>query len=452
MASLPVYAYRDEIRRLTALSAPVAATQLSTISLWTIDLLMVGRLGVEALNAVSLGRLWAMGTGIVAMGFLFGLDPFASQAHGARDSARLGRVLAHGSALALLVCVPLGLLWLFAGPLLVAFGQDPAIAAEAHRYVLVQLPSLPFFLLFVVWKQFLQSRGVVRPAMWIALAANAMNAGLNWVLIYGNLGAPRLGVVGSGVSTALTQVAMLLALLAVVRRRRLLDGVDVVFRRTALRLAELRAIAVLGSPVAIQLALEYWAFAVATLWAGRLGAVELASHTIALNLASVSYMLPLGVSFGAAARVGQLIGAGDGPGARVAAWSSLGLGAALMSAGAVLFVAARFWLPTFYSNDATTIAMAAGLLPIAAAFQLFDGLQAVGGGVLRGMGMPRPAAFANLLGYYVVALPLGWLFAFRLGLGVTGLWVGLALGLASVALLLVIWLLRNPPDRVRALV
>lgn len=184
--------------------------------------------------------------------------------------------------------MPLGLLWLFAGPLLVAFGQDPAIAAEAHRYVFVQLPSLPFFLLFVVWKQFLQSRGVVRPAMWIALAANAMNAGLNWVLIYGNLGAPRLGVVGSGVSTALTQVAMLLALLAVVRHRRLLDGVEVVFRRTALRLAELRAIAVLGSPVAIQLALEYWAFAVATLWAGRLGAVELASHAIALNLASVS--------------------------------------------------------------------------------------------------------------------------------------------------------------------
>lgn len=444
-------AHRQELRRLAALSAPVAATQLSTVLLWTIDLAMVGRLGVEALNAVSLGRLWVMGTSIVAMGFLFGLDPYASQAHGARDAARLGSVLLHGSALALLLSLPLALLWCFAGPLLVVFGQDPAVAAVAHRYVLVQIPSLPFFLLFIVWKQFLQSRGIVRPAMWIAFAANGVNAALNWMFIYGRLGAPRLEVVGAGVATAVTQVLMLLVLLGVVRRRELLRGVEVAFRRVALRAAAVRTIAALGAPIAFQLALEYWAFAVATLWAGRLGEVELASHSIALNLASLSYMLPLGVSFGAAARVGMLIGAGNRRGARVAAWSALALGGALMLFGAFLFVVGRSSLPRLYTDDVATLAMAATLLPVAAAFQLFDGLQAVGGGVLRGMGMPRPAALANLLGYYVVALPLGWLLAFRLGLGVMGLWVGLACGLACVALLLVAWLARHPPERARAL-
>ena len=195
-------AYRQELRRLTAISAPVAATQLATISLWTVDLLMVGRLGVEALNAVSLGRLWAMGTSIVAMGLLLGNDPFSSQAHGARDAGRLGRALSHGSALALLAALPLGLLWLFTEPLLLALGQAPSLAASAHRFVFPQVASLPFFLLFLVWKQFLQSRGVVRPALWIAVGANGVNALLDWTLIYGRFGAPRLGVSGAGLATA----------------------------------------------------------------------------------------------------------------------------------------------------------------------------------------------------------------------------------------------------------
>jgi MATE family multidrug resistance protein len=179
-----------------------------------------------------------------------------------------------------------------------------------------------------------------------------------------------------------------------------------------------------------------------------LGAAELAAGTIVLNLASVSFMVPLGVAIGTAARVGNLIGAGHSRAAQRSAWVALGLGALFMSFFAMLFVVFRHTLPTLYTSDATTIALAAGALPIAAAFQLFDGTQVVGGAILRGMGKTRPAALFNLLGYYAIALPLGAWLAFRAGWGLRGLWCGLAAGLMVVATALVIWIWRRGPAHV----
>jgi MATE family multidrug resistance protein len=437
-------ALRSEVRRLTALAAPVALTQLAAMLLWTVDLLMVGRVGVLELNAVSLGRIWIMGTTVLAHGLLLGLDPLAAQAHGARDGVRLGRVLRHALALALLVAVPLGALWLFTGPMLLAFGQDPATAALAARYVAVQVPALPLFLWFLALRQFLQARGIVRPAMWIALGANFLNAGLDALLIFGLWGLPRLGAVGAGVATAATQAAMLVALLGAVRWYRLHRGVR---PASGLRARGLGEILGYGAPVAFQLALEYWAFAIVTLWAGRLGALPLAAHSIAINLASITYMVPLGISMGAATRVGNLLGAGEPARARRVAWVALAMGGGVMLLFAGLFVAGRTWIPAWYTGDAGVIAAAAAVLPIAAAFELFDGLQAVGGGVLRGAGRTRPAALANLVGYYALGLPLAaWLG--RPGrLGLPGLWWGLALGLFAVALALVVWIAVRGPGR-----
>lgn len=443
---------RREIRSLTALATPVALTQLSSMMLWTVDVLMVGRVSVEAMDAASLGRLWLIGTGVIGMGFVFGLDALASQAHGARDRRRLGDALLHGSALALLSSVPLGALLLCTERVLLAFGQQPALAAAAHRFVLVQVPGLPFFLLFIALKQYLQARGIVRPALWISVIGNGVNIGLNWLLIYGHWGMPRLELVGAGVSTAITEVFMAVGLIVVMRRHRLQRGADTVLDPRLVRRGGLAEVAGLGAPVALQLALEYWAFALATLWAGRLGTVELAAHSIALNLASISYMVPLGISFGAATRVGNRIGAGDRAGAQRTAWVAFGLAAATMGAFAVVFVAGRRAIPRLYTGNAGVIAAAATLLPIAAAFEMFDGLQCVGGGILRGMGRTRPAALFNLLGYYVFAMPLaGWLGA-RDRLGLVGIWWGLALGLAVIAVLLVLWIWRRGPATATALV
>ena len=334
-----------EIRRLVVLATPVALTQLSSMLLWTIDLLMVGRIDVLSLNAVSLGRIWVMGTSICAMGLIFGLDAIASQAHGARNRERLGEVLLHAGAVALAASVPLGALWLVTGPLLVAFGQDPGVAALAHRYVLVQIPALPLFLLFVALRQYLQARGIVRPAMWVSFAACAFNIVLNWVLIFGHWGVPRLGAVGAGVATAVTEAGMLLALLLVMRRFRLQRGATTVLDLSRLRVKGLSEIVRLGVPVAVMLALEYWAFAISSLWAGRLGAVELAAHSIALNLASITYMVPLGVGLGAATRVGNLIGAGEPRAAQRAAWVAFALGGGVMVLFALLFVGGRSVIP-----------------------------------------------------------------------------------------------------------
>ena len=441
-----------EVRKLTLLAAPVALTQLSSMLLWTIDLLMVGRIDVLSLNAVSLGRIWVMGTSVCAMGLIFGLDAIASQAHGARDRDRLGDVLLHAAALAVAVSVPLGGLWLGTERLLLAFGQDPATAALAHRFVVVQIPSLPCILLFVALKQYLQARGIVRPAMWISFAACGVNAGLNWLLIFGHGGLPRMGAVGAGVATAVTEVMMLAAMLAAIRFYRLQRGATTVVDLMRLRVKGLAEILRLGFPVAVMLALEYWAFAISSLWAGQLGPVDLAAHSIALNLASMTYMVPLGIGLGASARVGHLIGAGDPRGAQRAAWVAFALGGGVMAGFALLFVAGRSVIPLAFTREASVVALAATLLPIVAAFELFDGLQVVGSGVLRGMGRTRPAALFNLVGYYALGLPLAAWLGRPERLGLAGIWWGLALGLAVVAALSVAWVALRGPARATSLV
>jgi MATE family multidrug resistance protein len=210
-----------------------------------------------------------------------------------------------------------------------------------------------------------------------------------------------------------------------------------------LDLRGLRHVLRLGLPVALQIGFEACAFSFSTLMAGWLGRAPLAGHQIVLNLASLSFMVPLGVSQGAATRVGNLIGAGDLAGMRRAVRAALLLSVLVMSCSALAFALFRFELPRLYSTDAQVVAISAQILPLAAAFQLCDGLQVVAGGVLRGMGRPDAAALANLLGYYLVALPLAYLAGFVWQRGLPGIWLALALGLLVVALALLVWVRRT---------
>jgi MATE family multidrug resistance protein len=259
------------------------------------------------------------------------------------------------------------------------------------------------------------------------------------VLIFGKLGLPALGLTGAGIATSLTRAVALVGLILWVRAFRLQRGAWVPWSRAALDLAALRAIVAIGIPVALQVAFEIWAFSGAALLAGRLGVTPLAAHTIALNMAALTFMVPLGISQGAATRVGNLIGARRPDHAQRTAWIALGMGAAVMSAAAVGFIAFRDLLPRIYSPDPAVIALCASILPIAAAFQIFDGVQVVGTGVLRGMGRTRPAAAFNLLGYWLLGLPGGAWLAFAGGWGIAGIWWGLCVGLGVVATSLVYW-------------
>jgi len=439
---------RAEIRRITELALPVMAAQVGSMAMGTVDILMVGRVGVEALAAASVANAWIFATLLMGQGLMHGMDPLVSQAHGAGRGDHAALALQRSLLIVVVASFPLGVLWTNTANVLLWTGQDPVIAALAHEYTIVQIPTAWGFLVFVALRQYLLGREIMRPAMWVVGIANLVNFALNWVLIFGGLGIPALGLYGAGIATSITRVFLALGLWLWILRFRLHEGAWVPWSRAVFDRRELVFLLRLGVPVALQMSLEIWAFSAATLLAGRLGAVAVAAHAVALNLAALSFMLPLGISQGAVTRVGNLIGAGELERAQTAGWVSMALGAGVMSFSAVGFVLARTALPALYTSDGAVIAVCATILPIAGAFQIFDGTQVVGCGVLRGMGRTAPAAVFNFLAYWVLGLPVGaWLAFEGPRLGLAGIWWGLCMGLGVIAGLLIVWIAYRGPAR-----
>lgn len=434
---------RREISVLARLALPVVGTQVAAMAMGVVDTLMLGAVGPQALAAAALGASCVWGTFVIADGIVRGIDPIVAQAHGAGDGERAALALQRGCVIAGALALPLALLWLCVERFLIATGQDPELAALAQRYVWVQIPTLVCHLLYMALRGYLQGRGIMRPALWVMIVANLLNAGLDWALIFGHLGAPALGVVGAGIATALTRAFALIALVWITLGLRLHEGAWRPWSRAALDRAALRRIVALGLPIGLQTGLEVWAFQIATLMAGRFGVEALAGHQIVLNMASFTFMIPLGIAIGASTRIGNLIGAGLGEQVQRAAWVAFGLGAGVMGACGLAMIALREQLPRLYSDDAEVVAVGAFLLPIAAAFQVFDGTQVVGCGILRGMGRTRAPALVTLFGYYAIALPVaGWL-GFTRGHGLAGIWWGLSLGLVVVSAALLVWVRRS---------
>jgi MATE family multidrug resistance protein len=434
----------QEIRRLSQLALPIAGAQLATMLMSFVDTVMLGRYSTEAMAAAVIANAVVFSTIMFANGILFGLDPLITQAHGGGRGADTAIALQRGVVLSVALSVPVGVSWLYAGDFLIWMGQAEELAPLAQTYINSMLPSIPFFLILSVLRQYLQGREIVRPALYVTLVANVFNALANWVLIFGNLGFPELGILGAGIATAANRVFSLVALIALVWFARLHDGAWQPWSRAAFEPRALREIVVIGIPIAIQIATEMWAFTLSTLLAGSLGAEAAAAHGIVLNLASTSFMAALGVAVATTTRVGNLIGAGRPVDAQRAGAIGMTMGGGGMALAATLFVVFRHDLPALYTSDIGVIALSAAILPVAAAFQIFDGIQVVGAGVLRGMGRPRPAAVFNLIGFWLLGLPLGWWIGIRQG-WLAGLWWGLALGLGIVALCLVVWLHRRGP-------
>ena len=441
---------RAELRTLLRLSTPVALGQLAFMLLGFVDVVMVGHYATEALAAATLANVWVFGTMMFATGILFGLDPLVSQAHGAGDGERCGLSFQRGLALSLALSPLLALAWVFTEPALLLAQQTPELARAAGRFALVQIPSVPFLMGSVAIRSYLQGRGIVLPSMWVSILANLWNAGLAWILIYGELGAPELGLVGAGIATSLTRILSFAVTALLVWRLRLHEGAWVPWTRRALALRGWLEIARIGFPIALQTCLEAWAFSSSALIAGRLGEEILAGHSVVMNLASVSFMIPLGLSIGASIRVGNLIGAGRAVDAQRTAWLAIGLGASVMAGFGLCFVSFQGAILGLYTDDAAVHAVAASILPIAAAFQVLDGTQAVSCGVLRGMGRTLPAAVFNFLGYWMLSLPIGGWFALYTDAGIRGLWWGFAGGLLVVAASLVAWISARGPKSLAA--
>lgn len=425
-----------ELAATTRLATPVVLVQLGTMLMGVVDTLMLGRVSAAALAAGALGHISTVFFLIFGSGVLAALDPLVAQAHGAGDRAAVGAHLQRGAVLAVALGLPAGLLLWDVGPALRLFGQSEAIVEQAAAFARQILWGLPAFYLFVAFRQTLQAMSVVRPAALAIVLGNLLNVLGNWVLIHGRYGFPALGVAGSAISTSVCRWAMLGFLLAVSRRA--LAGYWRGFDARALDPGRLLRLLRIGAPIGLHQSVEILLFVTVALLMGRMGVTQLAGHQIAINLASLSFMVPLGISGAAATRVGNAIGRGDMPGARRAAAASLLLGGGVMIVFAVAFAALPEPLARLYTRDAAVIAMTAALLPVAAMFQIFDGVQVVAAGILRGAADTALPAVIALLGFWAVGLPLAWYFGFEAGEGPVGLWWGLTAGLAAVALLFLI--------------
>jgi MATE family multidrug resistance protein len=424
---------------MLALAAPVVMAELGWVTMGMVDTLMVGRLGAGAIGAVGLASMLFFAVAVFAMGLLLGLDPLVAQAFGADRIDDCHRWLVAGVWLGVLVALPIVAVVFAINLSLGAWGLPPEVLTLTRPYLSVLTWSLPPLLLYVAFRRYLQAMNIVGPVMIALVAANVVNAVANWILIFGHAGAPAMGVRGSAYATLLARIFMAAYLLVVIVRHE--ARVVPRLRETPMGfdVARLRELFRLGLPAAGQAVLEVGVFAAATALAGRVSANALAAHQIALNMAALTFMVPLGISSAAAVRVGQAVGRGDPKGAMSAGWTAIVIGVAFMATAASVFLVVPRALISAFTTDAAVLRIGVALLFVAAAFQLFDGLQGVTTGALRGLGDTRTAMMWNLAGHWLVGLPLGYLLCFRWGLGVVGLWWGLSAGLmiCGIALILV---------------
>jgi len=427
---------REDLRAMVRLATPVVLIQVGMMLMGVVDTIMVGHVSAVALAAVALGNLYFFGLGVFGMGTLMVLDPVVAQAVGAGDAPAIARGVQRGILVAILLGIPATLLLLPAELLMTLLRQPAEVVPSAAAYAIRLAPGvLPFFL-FIVFRQSLQSMHLTGSIMIAIVVANLVNAGLNWVLIFGHFGMPAMGVIGSAWATTISRWLLLLLLLLLTWHRLRPHLLPV--RPEIWQWVPLGRMLRLGIPIGLQYALEFGAFAFVALMMGWLGTQAMAGHQVAINLASLTFMVPLGVADAASILVGHAVGRGDLVGTRGAARAALLCGVGFMSCTAIVFLTLPGPLARLYTAEPSVLIVAMGLIPLAGVFQVFDGMQVVGGGILRGLGETKVAMLVNLVGYWFFGLPVSYLLGFRLGLGPPGLWYGLVLGLAAVAIVLMI--------------
>ena len=432
------------------IAVPVIMAELGWMAMGVVDTIMVGPLGPAAIGAAGVGAAMHLGFAIFGMGVLLGLDTLVSQAYGARDIRECHRWLFDGVALAMLITVPITALCLLLLWALPSLGFHADVLPLLRSYFAIILWSTPFLLGFAALRRYLQGMHLVTPVMFALVSANLMNAAVNWVLINGHYGFPQLGVAGAAWATLISRVYMLERpdRRGVVVRLRLRSGVhlrgqvaDKLRDRLwdvpkAINPVRLRILLLLGLPAASQVTAEVGVFALATALAGTLDPISSASHQIALNLAGVAFMIPLGLGSAGAVKVGHAVGAGDPARAAASGWMAITLGAAFMITSGSLFFAVPHVLIGLFTTDPAVLSVGTSLLRLAAVFQLFDGIQGVITGTLRGIGDTRTPMVVNLAAHWLLGLPVSYTLCFVLGWGVWGLWIGLSLGLIVTGVIL----------------
>jgi MATE family multidrug resistance protein len=437
------------LRGLLTLALPVIVVQVGLMAMGVVDSIMVGHVSPVALAAVALGNIYFFGASIFGLGTLMALDPVIAHAAGAGDAEGVARGVQRGLLLAVILCIPTTLLLIPAPAILVALKQPAEVAPLAGAYARACIPGTIGFFTFTVFRQSLQALHRVRPLVISVVLANLANAILNWMLIFGHLGMPPLGAVGSAWASTISR--LLLAPLVLGLGWPLLREHVVRLRRESLDLVPLGRLLRIGAPIGAQHQLEYGVFAVVGLLMGAMGTAQVAGHQVALNLASLTFMVPLGLSAAAAVVVGHAVGRGDAVAAAQSSRAALYSAVGFMGGTAAIFLLWPGPLARVYTDAPEVLRVAVTLIPLAGVFQVFDGIQVSSIGLLRGLGDTRTPMLTGILGFWLVGLPVSLLLGFRFGYGPAGLWWGLVLGLVAVALVLLLRLrhrLRQPLSRV----
>jgi len=435
---------------MLALAWPLILANLTQQLIQATDVLLMGRLGASQLAAATLALNLTFTFNLMMLGLVIASSPMMATALGQRSNAvrDVRRTFRAGLWLIAMMLPPYWLVLWHVGDLMLLFGQSAGLARQGQTFLRAYMWCTAPWLLFQLLRNFVSALERPRIVLWLSLAGIAVNALLSWSLIFGHFGLPALGLAGGGLGSTITWTAMCGALMAVILR-------DRQFRRFHLfgnwwRIDRQRTIAMirLGWPIGLTMALEMGVFALAAYFMGWIGAPAVAAHAVALQLAALTFMVPLGLGQAATVRVGLALGRGDDGAVTRAGWTAWVIGVAFMGSMALVMWSVPRTLVTLFLNDvpanAVTIALAVSFLRVAAAFQLVDGAQVIGAGMLRGLHDTRwPLLFA-LVGYWVVGLGIGTWLAFARDWRGVGIWVGLASGLAAVAaLMLARWVLRD---------
>jgi MATE family multidrug resistance protein len=435
---------RTEFLPMLRIAVPVVMAELGWMAMGVVDTVMVGGLGPEAISAAGVGNAMHIAFAIFGMAVMLGLDTLVSQAYGARDIRDCHRWFFDGLTLAGLMAVPIMALLLLVWFAIPWLGFHGAVRPLLESYFGVLILSTPFLLAYAVCRRYLQGMHAAMPIMFALVTANLINAAANWVLIYGRFGVPALGVTGAAWATVISRAYMLGALLFAVwwidrkrtREAHIDDRHGLWHVDRAFDASRLRRLLALGLPAASQVGAEVGVFALATAMSGMLDPISSASHQIALNLAGLAFMIPLGLGSAGAVRVGHAVGAGDRPRAAAAGWTAILLATLFMVASGLTFVLIPERLIALFTTDPRVLSVGTSLLLLAAVFQLFDGIQGVITGTLRGLGNTSIAMKVNLVAHWLLGLPVSYLLCFVVGWGVWGLWIGLSLGLIVTGVIL----------------
>lgn len=418
----------------------MAGTQFAFMLLGVVDTALLGRASPLELAASAIANMWSWAFLSLGLGLVLGAEPFISQSFGRQDAEGVALGLERAVVVALLASVPISVLLLFTEAALLWLGQDPEVAHAAAVYNLLRLPSIPAFLVFIALRLFLQGLALTSPALLVALVANVVNLALGAALIFGFGPIPALGLRGAAIAATLTSVSLPVLLFGWIRWKRLDAPYRRPWSRKSFEWRGLRTVLRLGGPMAAQTAIEAWGFVLAMMLAGWLGVGGLSAHQIGMNIAALAFMIPLGIAIGGATSVGHRVGASDPEGVREAVRTSFALALGWSLVASPFLYVGRGMIARLFTTDAEVARNVESLLVFVAGYQCIDAAQAVGAGILRGMGRPSAPAVLNFVGF-AVGLPLAYFLARSTDLGVTAIWIALLLRLVIVSAGVTVWVL-----------